>query len=82
VGIQELVKEEGNCFSKPLIKALIETISLYPVGCYVRLNSGEIARVIKTNKKYPVRPTIKINIPFALQLKYYTTPKDKEPNIR
>lgn len=60
VGIQELVKEEGNCFSKPLIKALIETISLYPVGCYGRLNSGEIARVIKTNKKYPVRPTIKI----------------------
>ena len=60
VGIQELIKQEGKRFSRPLMKALIETISLYPTGCYVKLNSGEIAKVIKTNKHLPTRPQVKI----------------------
>ncbi|MBU0711384.1 HD domain-containing protein [bacterium] len=60
LGIQELIKQEGKRFSKPLLKALIETISLYPTGCYVKLNSGELARVIKTNKHLPTRPQVKI----------------------
>ena len=60
VGIQELVRQEGKRFSRPLMKALIETISLYPTGCYVKLNSGEIAKVIKTNKHIPTRPQVKI----------------------
>lgn len=60
VGIQELIKQEGKRFSRPLMKALIETISLYPTGSYVKLNSGEIAKVIKTNKHLPTRPRVKI----------------------
>lgn len=59
-GIHELVKQEGKCFSQSLMKALIETISIYPVGCYVRLNSGEIAKVVRTNRHLPNRPQVKI----------------------
>jgi HD-GYP domain-containing protein (c-di-GMP phosphodiesterase class II) len=59
-GIQELIKQEGNRFSRPVLKTLLETISLYPVGCYVELNSGELAKVIKTNPRLPVRPVIRI----------------------
>ena len=59
-GIQELIKQEGHHFPRPLMKALIETISLYPAGCYVKLNSGEIAKVIKTNRSMPTRPQVKI----------------------
>jgi len=60
LGIQDLIKQEGKRFSRPLMKALIETISLYPAGCYVKLNSGEIAKVIKTNRSMPTRPQVKI----------------------
>jgi len=60
VGIQELIKQEGKRFSNKLMKALIETISLYPVGCFVHLNTGEIATVVKTNKHFPSRPQVRI----------------------
>jgi HD-GYP domain-containing protein (c-di-GMP phosphodiesterase class II) len=60
LGLQELIKQESKCFSRPLMKTLIETISLYPAGCYVKLNNGEIARVIRTNPKYPNRPEVEI----------------------
>lgn len=60
VGIQELIKQEGKRFSNILMKALIETISLYPVGCFVRLSSNEIATVVKTNKRFPSRPQVRI----------------------
>ena len=60
VGIQELIKQEGQRFSNKLMKALIETISLYPVGCFVHLNTGEIATVVKTNKHFPSRPQVRI----------------------
>lgn len=60
LGLQELIKQEGKSFSKPLVKTLIESISLFPVGCYVKLNSGEIAKVIRTNPRYPNRPEVKI----------------------
>jgi len=60
LGLQELIKQEGKSFSKPIMKALIESISLFPAGCYVKLNSGEIAKVIRTNPKYPNRPEVEI----------------------
>ena len=59
-GIQELIKQEGTRFPRQLIKTLVETISLYPSGCFVQLNSGEVARVIKTNPKLPTRPVVRI----------------------
>lgn len=59
-GIQELIRQEGKRFSRPLMKALIETIGIYPVGCYVRLNSGEIAKVVRTRRNFPNRPQVKI----------------------
>ncbi|MBN2602450.1 MAG: HD domain-containing protein [Candidatus Marinimicrobia bacterium] len=60
LGIQDLIKQEGKRFSRPLMKALIESISIYPVGCYVKLNSGEIAKVFKTNPHLPTRPQVKV----------------------
>ena len=59
-GLQEIIKQKGTSFSLKLVKALIEHISIYPVGCYVKLNTGEIAKVIKTKKENPVRPVVEI----------------------
>jgi len=60
LGLQELIKQEGKSFSKPLMKTLIESISLFPAGCYVKLNSGEIAKVIRPNPRYPNRPEVEV----------------------
>ena len=59
-GLQEIIKQKGTAFSQKLIKALIEHISIYPVGCYVELNTQEIGKVIKTKKENPVRPVVEI----------------------
>jgi len=59
-GISEILNREVKSFDRTLIKALIEHISIYPVGCYVTLNTGELARVVRTSAKNPLRPAVKI----------------------
>ncbi len=59
-GIHELIRQEGTHFSQRLMKILVETISIYPAGCYIQLNSDETAKVVKTNPKFPTRPEIRI----------------------
>jgi hypothetical protein len=43
-----------------MIKALIDAISIFPVDSLVKLNNGAIAKVVSTNKNYPVRPVIQL----------------------
>ncbi|MDQ6968565.1 MAG: hypothetical protein Q9M14_07780, partial [Mariprofundaceae bacterium] len=38
--IREIVKHHKKSFDPMMLKALIESISLYPIGTYVQLNSG------------------------------------------
>ncbi len=59
-GIEALVKQKGTAFSSNMIKALINSFSLYPVGQFVRLNNGTIGKVIKTYKENPVQPDVEI----------------------
>ncbi len=58
--IQSIIERRNKDFSAAIIKALIDVISLFPVGSLVKLNDGSVARVIKTHKDYPIRPTIEI----------------------
>ncbi|MBL7176210.1 MAG: hypothetical protein ISS66_10350 [Desulfobacteraceae bacterium] len=46
--------------TKPMKKALINLLSLYPVGQFVRLNNGMVGKVIKTCTENPVQPDIQI----------------------
>lgn len=60
---QEAIREilsTKDVFLPKVIKVMIERIGIYPVGSFVRLNTKEIAQVIKFNHEYPLRPTIKI----------------------
>ncbi len=59
-GIQQIIKNKGNFFSKPILKALINHISIYPVGTYVKLSSDEVARVVDLNSNNPVRPKVRV----------------------
>ena len=60
--IRELVNHHKKAFDPILLKALIESISLYPVGTFVQLNTGEIGQVILVHNKFPLRPMVHISM--------------------
>lgn len=58
--IRELVNHYKQSFDPRLLKALIESISLYPVGTYVQLNSGDVGLVVQVNPRLPLRPFVRM----------------------
>ncbi|MCS7231856.1 MAG: HD domain-containing protein [Elusimicrobiota bacterium] len=58
--IVSLVKQAQTELDSQLVKLFVDKISIFPVGSYVKLNTGEIARVIAANPSFPVRPKVKI----------------------
>jgi HD-GYP domain-containing protein (c-di-GMP phosphodiesterase class II) len=47
-------------FPHHLLKALIEQLSIYPLGTTVRLNTGETGVVSQLNRQYPLRPILRL----------------------
>ena len=47
-----------NGFDYDLMKLFIDKMSIYPIGTIVRLNTGEIARVIEAKSGSPLRPVV------------------------
>ena len=47
-------------FGKEVLKALVSSMAAYPIGSFVRLNTGEIAKVVGINRGEPFRPDIQI----------------------
>lgn len=60
--IRELVNKHKQAFDPVMLKALIEAVSLYPVGTFVQLNTGEIGQVIIVHSKFPLRPIVRVNM--------------------
>ncbi len=60
--IREIVKHHKKSFDPVMLKALIESISLYPIGTYVQLNSGEIGMVTRIHPRLPLRPIVNIEM--------------------
>ena len=58
--IREIILHHKQAFDTAILKALIDAVSLYPVGTYVQLNSGDIAQVIYVHPRLPLRPTIRL----------------------
>ena len=58
--LQQLIRLGGRLFHSDLVKAFIEEISVFPLGSYVRLNTGEAGKVQSTNRGYPLRPMVEI----------------------
>jgi HD-GYP domain-containing protein (c-di-GMP phosphodiesterase class II) len=58
--LQELLKQERGNFPDRLLKALVLDVSTFPIGSLVRLNTGEIGRVVTRNKDFPLRPVVEI----------------------
>ena len=58
--LQQLIRLGGRLFHSELVKTLIDQISVFPLGSNVRLNTGEIGKVVHTNEGYPLRPVLQI----------------------
>lgn len=56
--MRELLLHGKTTFSLPVLKAIGDQITLYPIGTVVRLNTGETVTVTKTNSRYPLRPVV------------------------
>lgn len=58
--IRELLNTERTAFPREIMKALVEQLSLYPLGTKVRLSSGEEGIVVRITPRYPSRPIIRV----------------------
>ncbi len=58
--LKEILQRERTAFPDRILKALIQALSPYPMGSMVRLNTGEIGRVVRKNKDYPLRPVVEV----------------------
>lgn len=56
--IRTLLVSHKTMFPHPLLKALVDQLSIYPLGTTVRLNTGETGVVTQLNRQYPLRPIL------------------------
>ncbi|NOS77338.1 MAG: HD domain-containing protein [Nitrospira sp.] len=59
--IKELLVAERATFPREMTKALVEQLSVYPLGTTVRLTTGETGTVVGVNVQYPLRPIVEID---------------------
>ncbi|MBQ9495731.1 MAG: HD domain-containing protein [Treponema sp.] len=56
----EMLKNENHQYDETVIKALLYSVSLFPIGAYVYLVNGEIAQVIDVNPDNPKNPVVQL----------------------
>ena len=55
-----LIVSDQEGFDPQLLKVFLLTMAVYPIGTYVKLNTGEIGKVIRITKNQPFRPILTI----------------------
>ena len=56
----ELIQNKDHQYDDNVLKALLYTVSLYPIGTYVYLSNRKIAEVIDSNPENPKCPVVQI----------------------
>ncbi len=57
--IVTVLRETGsNLFDRDVIRNLLDCISLFPIGSYVRLSNGQYAKVLRANADQHTKPVI------------------------
>ena len=59
-GIIDLLKNEGGRYDEAAIRALIYSLSIYPIGSYVLLSNGRKAQVVDVDPDEPRYPVVHI----------------------
>ena len=58
--VRELLTTERTAFPREIMKALVEQLSVYPLGTRVRVSSGEEGVVVRITARYPSRPVLRV----------------------
>lgn len=59
--IEKIIKDASQGrFDKKVIRSLLQTVSLFPIGSDVELNDGRVGMVVRTNQKQYTQPVISI----------------------
>ena len=59
-GMLELLKNEGKQYDDTIVRALVFSLSIYPIGLYVLLSSGRKGQVVDVNPENPRFPIVQI----------------------
>ena len=59
-GMLELIKEKGRKFDEKVLRVLLLTLTVYPIGTYVTMTDGSIGIVHETNSAEPKYPVLKM----------------------
>jgi HD-GYP domain-containing protein (c-di-GMP phosphodiesterase class II) len=59
-GMLELLKNEGKQYDETIVRALVFSLSIYPIGLYVLLSSGKKGQVVDVNPENPRYPIVQI----------------------
>jgi len=60
--IMDLAKEMGKRYDERILRALDYTLSVYPIGTYVRMSNGATGIIVKTDPKEPKHPLVRLLI--------------------
>jgi len=59
-GMLELLKNEGKQYDDTIVRALVLSLSIYPIGLYVLLSNGKKGQVVDVNPETPRFPVVQI----------------------
>ena len=59
-GMLELLKNEGKRYDDTIVRALVLSLSIYPIGLYVLLSNGKKGQVVDVNPETPRFPIVQV----------------------
>ena len=72
-GMLELLKNEGKQYDDTIVRALVLSLSIYPIGLYVLLSNGKKGQVVDVNPENPRFPIVQVFGEFTPDGKVKTT---------
>jgi len=67
--IEQIIHDTNKgLYDSTAVRALLETVSLFPIGSYVELNDGRVGKVLRSNREYYTQPVVKVWSPEAIHL--------------
>jgi hypothetical protein len=80
--IEQMIRDASyGRFDPVVVRALVETIGLFPVGSLVLLNNGLVARVLRTNRFRFDQPIVEAWKPTQLSSRPTLIDLSQEPTI-
>lgn len=62
LAMKKIIEQAKDSFSGRILKSMIGQMGIYPIDCWVRLNTDEVGMVVDANEGSPLRPIIEIII--------------------